>query len=206
MLEVGAGNGSTTSVLQSTKVKSWVCLEPDKQLAEQLHGFALSRPYCQQIEVIHGILSDLNRQFDTILYIDVLEHIQNDQQELKMAADSLNDGGCLIVLAPAYMKLYSPFDHAIGHYRRYNQNTLRSVAPPQLAEEALFFLDCPGLLLSLVNRAFLRAAAPSAHSIMIWDRIFIPIAQILDPIVNYRVGRSIIAVWRKNSGSQSNPH
>ncbi len=40
---------------------------------------------------------------------------------------------------------------------------------------------------------------------MIWDRIFIPIAQILDPIVNYGVGRSIIAVWRKNGESESNP-
>ena len=81
---------------------------------------AQSDPRCPSLAV-SGTCAVLNRvrapadeRFDTILYIDVLEHIDDDLGELARSATHLRPGGHLIVLAPAHQALYSPFDKAIG--------------------------------------------------------------------------------------------
>ena len=67
-----------------------------------------------------------------MLYIDVLEHIEHDLDELARAASHLAPGGHLVVLAPAHQALFSDFDRAIGHYRRYNRAGLQKLAPAGL--------------------------------------------------------------------------
>src|SRR5437763_1457253 len=131
VLEVGAGHGGTTRVLCDGRADRWVCLEPDGSLADRLLA-AISAgelPDCCRMRI--GTLADLDDrdQFDTILYMDVLEHIADDRAELVLAADRLRLGGSLIVLAPAHQWLFTPFDAAIGHHRRYNTHTLRAAAP-----------------------------------------------------------------------------
>ena len=77
--------------------------------------------HCQAIT---GTLASLDPEVkaDTILYIDVMEHIAGDRQEMADAAARLRPGGHLIVLSPAHQWLFSPFDEAIGHYRRYTDS------------------------------------------------------------------------------------
>src|SRR5262245_9087881 len=117
VLEVGAGNGNNTRALEGLDYTDWVCIEPDPNLCLQLHA---SIPPGPRTKVIEGTLADLpgSSHFDTILYLDVLEHIEDDSSELRLAARHLRRGGHLIVLAPAHQWLYSPFDSAIGHFRR----------------------------------------------------------------------------------------
>src|SRR5260370_30792037 len=67
--------------------------------------------------------------YDTILYLDVLEHIADDAAELAAAANHLAPGGHLVVLGPAHQFLFSAFDEAIGHYRRYNSRRLAALTP-----------------------------------------------------------------------------
>lgn len=69
-------------------------------------------------------------RFDTILYIDVLEHIADDRAELVEAARRLNPGGYLVVLSPAHQWLFTAFDAAIGHVRRYTAKSLRGFRLP----------------------------------------------------------------------------
>ena len=51
--------------------------------------------------------------------MNVLEHIEDDKEELNIAVSKLNQGGHLIILVPAHNELYSKFDKEIGHFRRY---------------------------------------------------------------------------------------
>src|SRR5262249_2632176 len=143
VLEVGAGLGATTRILCTGTHQRWVCLEPDAQLAAtcQLAIAAGELPGCCQTRI--GTLLDLHgtEQFDSILYIDVLEHIQEDRAELDRAAQRLKSNGKLIVLSPAHQWLFSPFDQSIGHYRRYNKRMLAEVAPPALRQVRLWYLD-----------------------------------------------------------------
>jgi hypothetical protein len=78
--------------------------------------------------------------------LDVLGHIEDDDAELRLAARYLRKGGHLIVLAPAHQFLYSPFDGAIGHFRRHCRRSLRAAAPPELSFVLLRYLDSAGLM------------------------------------------------------------
>jgi 2-polyprenyl-3-methyl-5-hydroxy-6-metoxy-1,4-benzoquinol methylase len=76
VLEVGAGIGANTNQLQNSDVKRWVCLEPDPMLASQLSKSVGGLGHCS-VQV--GTVSKITGQsFDSILYIDVLEHIEQD--------------------------------------------------------------------------------------------------------------------------------
>ena len=124
VLEVGAGIGSNIPFLYNRRVASWTSLEPDLSLAQQIEkGVNEGRlPQCRVIaRTLESI--DESERFDTILYIDVLEHINDDTAELIAARRHLEPGGHLIVLAPAHQMLFSAFDTAIGHYRRYSHKT-----------------------------------------------------------------------------------
>jgi SAM-dependent methyltransferase len=196
VLEVGAGIGSTTRALWSDRVRRWTCLEPDPALARQLVELRLG-PGARAPEVVVGTLDQLDttQRFDTILYVDVLEHIEDDRAETRRAADRLAAGGRLVVLSPAYPFLYSAFDAEIGHHRRYTAESLAAAMPGSLRREALFYADGVGLLLSLANRVLLRQSLPTARQVELWDRVVIPISRLLDPLVGRRFGRSVIGVY-----------
>jgi len=84
VLEVGAGIGGTTKFLCTGKEKEWVCLEPDQKLAAQLRGSIKTNQLPANCQVIEKIIAELasDQAFNTIIYIDVLEHIQNDRNEI----------------------------------------------------------------------------------------------------------------------------
>jgi hypothetical protein len=150
-------------------------------------------------EIYPGTLAALKpeERFDSILYIDVLEHIEDDRAELAAAATHLRFGGKLIVLGPAHPWLYSPFDKALGHYRRYTKAMLASAVPPGLVCLELIYLDSVGLLASASNRLLLRRHLPSPRQIAIWDRLMVPLSRVLDPLFRYRVGKSVLGVWER---------
>ena len=194
MLEVGAGIGANTRLLASLHFARWTCLEPDPALAQQIelppggrHGLTL------------GTIDDLHagQQFDSILYIDVLEHIAEDGAEMARAAARLKPGGALIVLSPAHPFLFTPFDEAIGHYRRYTRATLRHAAPPCLTEVGVTYLDSVGMLASLGNRLLLGQSMPTAQQIGVWDRWMVPPSRIADRLTGGRIGKSVLGVWSR---------
>src|SRR5258708_8340653 len=151
ILEVGAGIGAATATFYDGTQRRWVCLEPDRDLADRIKSNL--NPELTNCEVVVGTLSNLDprEQFDSILYMDVLEHIEADAAELARAASHLKPNGILAILAPALPWLFTPFDKAIGHYRRYTKNSLRSIAPQGLREVKCIYLDSAGFLASLGN-------------------------------------------------------
>ena len=91
--------------------------------------------------------------------------------------------------------MFSEFDAAIGHYRRYDKNMLRAISPKGLRLAELYYLDSFGLLLSLGNRCILRRALPTARQIQFWDRFVIPCSRAIDPLIAYKLGKTVVAVW-----------
>jgi SAM-dependent methyltransferase len=198
ILEVGAGIGSNTPFLDSGGSGRWVCLEPDPELIGQLVKNLGETEPRRAYETVCGTLESLaGQQFDTIIYIDVLEHIDNDREELNQAASHLRPGGHLIVLSPAHQRLFSPFDAAIGHFRRYNRPMLRSISPPSLRLKQLIYLDSAGLVLSIANLLLLRQSMPTKAQLRIWDRWVVPVSRVLDRCLFYSVGKSIVGIWRR---------
>ncbi len=197
VLEVGAGIGAMTKALHGGSETSWTCLEPDPMLSAKLSNVVSGLP--GNLLVVNGTLSDLpaTATFDSILYVDVLEHIELDAAEVELAAQHLAPGGRLIVLCPAHQALYSPFDHHIGHYRRYDSGMFRALTPPGTMIDSVRYLDSAGFFLSLANRLLLRANMPTRRQVLIWDRLFVPISRLTDRLTGGRIGKSVLAVWAR---------
>ena len=156
-----------------------MCIEPDEKFRQVIEEKIISGEIPACCNTSGGFLADLSpqRNFDTILYIDVLEHIQNDVNELIEAGRHLVEGGTLIVLSPAYQFLFSEFDRSIGHCRRYDRASLLALTPPGCRVEHIYFLDSLGMAPSLANRFLLRQSKPSLRQILFWDRFLLPFSR-----------------------------
>jgi Methyltransferase domain len=205
VLEVGAGLGANTPFLKSDAVSSWTCLEPDRDLVKRLARTFSVTPPLADCQVETGTITSLSaRRFDTILYIDVLEHIENDREELTHASSLLRDGGTIVVLSPAHQWLYSPFDRAIGHFRRYTRCSLCKCSPSDCTTEKVIYLDSIGIAASAVNRLFLRNSMPTFKQVIFWDRRLVPLSTWTDQLTMYSIGKSILGIWRKQK--QATPY
>lgn len=203
VLEVGAGIAATTPYLFREPVTEWVCLEPDQEMAARIQDKIASRELPSRCRSLCGTLADLPAadRFQAILYIDVLEHIAADGEELALAAGHLAAGGKLIVLSPAHPWLMSEFDAAIGHHRRYTRRALLALAPRSLQPVQSGYLDSAGLLASAANRLLLRQGLPSASQIAFWDGVLVRLSRCLDGALGHRVGKSVWAVWIKRDSA-----
>ena len=199
VLEVGAGIGGTTKFLCPGSQRRWLCLEPDATMAAEIKTAIASGtlPACCQVRPATLDQLESGECFDSILYIDVLEHIADDCAELANAASLLKPGGKLIVLGPAHQWLFSPFDQAIGHFRRYSKKTLAAAAPGELICRRLCYVDAVGLLALMGNRLLLRSRLPSSRQVWMWDRLMVPLSRLLDPLLCYRLGKSVLGIWQK---------
>ena len=199
VLEIGAGIGSTTLALHDGTARRWVCLEPDDDQAKRLRT-TLTRSWgVYAPAVIAGSLRALadRQSFDCVLYLDVLEHIQDDRRQIEEAARLVRPGGHIVVLSPAHQWLFSEFDKSIGHIRRYDKRNLRSLMPSGWAEKKLAYLDSVGVLLSLANAIALRQALPSRLQLSLWDRLCVPLSRVVDWALLGKFGKSVLAVWEK---------
>ena len=199
VLEVGAGHGGTTASLCSGTQDHWYCLEPDGELAGRAARSVAEGKLPACCEVIQGTLDDLppDARYDALLYMDVMEHIEDDRGEAARAADRLKPGGHLVILSPAHPFLFTPFDTSIGHWRRYTKKTLREAIPSSLEQVRLSYLDSVGLFASLGNRLVLKSAMPNPKQIALWDRVMVPLSKWSDPVLGYTFGKSVLGVWRK---------
>ena len=206
VLEVGAGIGGTTRVLCDGRQRSWTALEPDASLADAMRRSFAEAPLPVPARVVTGTLASLpgEARLDALLYIDVLEHIEDDAAEVARAAARLVPGGALIVLCPAHQWLYSPLDRRLGHFRRYSARTMAALTPPPLLSlERLLLLDVVGMLASAANRFLLRQEGASPRQVRFWDRWLVPSSRLVDPIFRHRLGKSVLAIWRRPPGGDA---
>ena len=199
VLEVGAGIGATTEILLTGEQTRWVCLEPDSSLVAEIVKKIANGSLPPICEPRVGDISSLgeNERFDSAIYIDVLEHIQDDKAEIARTAKHLRPGGHLIVLSPAHQFLYTPFDKAIGHFRRYSRASLaKGASGAGLETERTVYLDSVGTAASLANKLLLRSPMPSRNQIMFWDRVLVRASRFVDPLLFRAVGKSILYIGR----------
>jgi hypothetical protein len=195
VLDVGAGIGDHVPFMFKHHLRDWVCIEPDEGLAARLVRRIADGELPVACRVIAGTLDkhDVPGAFNTVLYLDVLEHILEYRTELVKAASCLTVGGSLIVLAPAHQFRFSAFDKAIGHHRRYSASSLRALTSPECRLVTCKMLDAAGFFASLANRLLLRSAIPSAPQIAFWDKILVPASRWVDPLIGYHFGKNILA-------------
>ena len=195
ILEVGAGCGSFTRNYYHSKLKKLVLTETDNNNISFLEENFKEE---KNINVVQKSIGEIEGKFDSILYLHVLEHIENDQKEIEEATEKLEKGGNLIIIVPAHQEIYGNLDRAVGHFRRYEKQFFKKDLQ-NLTRVNLKFLDGIGYILYYFNKIFFKNETyPSKIKIFLWDKIFTPFTVILDFITNYKFGKCIVAVYKKN--------
>ena len=133
------------------------------------------------------------QQFDTIICLNVLEHVDDDVSSLKAMRRMLAPGGRLILLVPALPALYGTMDRALGHHRRYQRAPLTSLLQAtgfRVAHVEYFNLaGVPGWWFA--GRVLRRQVIP-AGSLKLYDAL-VPLFR-LERLLPWRVGQSLIAI------------
>lgn len=193
VLEVGAGCGSFTRDYFNKNLDITLTETDSKNYKDLKESFRKKN----NVDVSQNKISDIDKKFNTILYLHVLEHIEEDRKELENAYEKLEEGGRLIIMVPKHQKLYSNFDKAIGHFRRYELDFFEK-SLVNLERKLLISLDSVGFILYFLNKIFFKDETfPSNFKIFIWDKIFTPFTILLDFITNYKFGKCIVAMYKK---------
>jgi len=122
--EVGCGNGLVQRNLEDDYGISVAGFELN-EIALQKNVSRVSPLYCYDIHQRHP---EFREHFDLVVMFDVLEHIQDESAFLQSVKFHLSASGALLVNVPAHQSLYSRYDRAAGHYRRYSMPGLIRVA------------------------------------------------------------------------------
>ena len=202
ILEVGAGIGTVSlKLLERLPGARITALEPDPKLHEELVSRTKRHPEVQTLNVTSTDLlhSDMAPTFDSVVYVNVLEHILDDAGELSIARRLLVDGGTLAVFVPALPRLYGSLDYKSGHHRRYQRDGLR-----RLITEAGFelvdlrYLDLLGVAPYFAMYKLLDVKTLGTVSSNGYDRVIVPISRAIQRLApNPPFGKNLLAIARR---------
>jgi SAM-dependent methyltransferase len=197
VLEVGAGHGTFTELLsgRSTQV---VATEVSQRCADILRVRFADHP---RVTVLQGSAAEAAKfsPYDSVVLINVLEHIEDDDGALRELSATLKPGGRLILWVPAFALLYSDFDRKIGHYRRYRMTGLKAKLSSAGYDVAhIRYVNSAGALAWLVVTRLLRQAPTGGLSVKIYDSYFVPVLKRAERRWGTPFGQSVfaVAVWR----------
>ena len=137
------------------------------------------------------------REFDTILALNVLEHIEKDTPALREMASLLAPGGRLILQLPAHTLLYGSLDIHLDHFRRYTAADIRrKFASAGLETERLVRFNMFGALGWLLCSRVLRKKILPQGQLGLFNRLT-PLFMAIERVVPAPFGLSLLAVGRK---------
>ena len=194
VLEVGAGRGKIIEILSNDKSKFFTLLELDNNF----YDYLIKNLQSEKIIVKNKKTTQINDKFDTIIYLDVIEHIDKDEEELNNALRLLEKNSHLIIIVPAFQILFSEFDKNVGHYRRYHKKFFKDYAQKNSLEiKQLKYFDVLGFFIVFLSKFIgLTNSKRNKLGIKIWN-FLIPLSKFLDKIIFHSLGKSIICVYKK---------
>ena len=195
VLEVGAGIGQVTEVLsRAPAVKRVLALEPESTFC------AIHRTQHPNHEIVEGTVADVPRQdWDAILSINVLEHIQADREELARYAQLLKQrAGHFCLFVPARPEIFAPIDQDFGHFRRYTKSELREkLLGAGFQIMRLNYFNLPGYFAWWLNFRFLKKRTFEVAKVRLFDRLIFPVTHFFESrLLRPPFGQSLIAVGR----------
>ena len=190
--EIGPGNGVFLKYYIKNSKKIYL-YEPTVAFNKNL-----KKNRSKRIKIINKKFELKKNFFDTILYLDVVEHIENDTLEIKNAFKSLRKGGKLIINVPAFQHLYSQFDKDIDHIRRYSKSDFKKILDKlKIRHYQIIYFDSLGYMLSLLSKIFVKNYRNHfAKKIKFWDTL-IPISKFFDKVLFYSFGKSLLVIIEK---------
>jgi len=203
--DAGAGIGSVSALLAE---------EADFLLATEFteHNLAALRERFAGRADVRVEFCDLTRQealafagleLDTIVTLDVLEHLDDDARALATYFAVLRPGGRLCAKVPAHPFLYGTLDEASLHYRRYARRELgRKLAAAGFEVERLRHMNMAATVPYFLKGRVLKKKTGSfstsidGSKLGFYDRL-IPWLERVERLVPPPFGLSLVAIARK---------
>jgi SAM-dependent methyltransferase len=200
--EVGCGVGNfTRHLLDREQV---VSIDTEAECVAQLVRNLGNPPnvVAQHMDVMDPAFVDLRRHaVDSVVCLNVLEHVRDDRLALRHMAAILPPGGKAILIVPAFEALYGPIDHNLGHFRRYSQTYLRDIASEAgFNVRTLRYMNSIGCIGWWVNAKIWKRTAQSEQQIRVFDRFLVPVLERVEGIVPPPFGQSLFVVLARNGG------
>jgi 2-polyprenyl-3-methyl-5-hydroxy-6-metoxy-1,4-benzoquinol methylase len=200
VLEVGSGIGTMSRPLADA-AEMVIGIEPNVNCAarceETMRGHSrFSLRVCHLEECDRSEL--LSRQLDTVVCVNVLEHIADDVAALRTFKDVLVTGGRVLIFVPAVQAAYGPLDAELGHHRRYSKPMLANAfADAGLDLPMLRYTNPIGLIGWMVNSHIRKSRTHSLSQVKLFDALVAPWALPIERALTPPIGLSLVAVGRK---------
>lgn len=203
IVEVGAGSGSFSKMLLETQPDVFIGVEPAaemypllrKVLAEEIRSSTHSyRDFFAEVQ------DEIKKKFhpDTIVYVNVLEHIEDDELEMQLAHETLSAGGAALIFVPALPSLYGRLDARIGHFRRYTKRELERKVR-QAGFEVVYsrYFDIAGIIPWWVKFKLLQSSSIEPGAVKLYDGLVVPIMRVLELIIKPPIGKNLLVMAKK---------
>jgi len=202
VVELGAGIGNMTELMSDRELVVAVdnhrpCIEFMK---DRFSGSLNIMPL--EIDISGGLPPELVRfSPDTIVCINVLEHLADDAGVLDSMFRVLGESGSLVLVVPAFSFLFGSIDRVVGHYRRYGKKELRSkLTAAGFSVSDLFYMNSLGVAGWFLNNRVLKLGAESTAQVKVYDRLIVPWLSRLEAAIRPPFGMSLIALAGKDQG------
>ena len=205
LVEVGAGIGSFSELILTQHVcKTLSLVEPSDSMYEQLRIHLRQLDSGVTVDLYHATFvaaADLIKSEqapDSIIYVNVLEHIADDEGELEAVRRTLSASGRVFIFVPALKWLFGAFDERVGHVRRYSKSELE-----QKLRRAGFkilrssYFDFPGIAPWWFMYCLMRSVTMDPEAVRFYDQFIIPTVRRIESVVTMPIGKNVIAIAEK---------
>jgi hypothetical protein len=208
IVEVGAGLGSFSKlILKHHKCETLSLVEPSTEMCQKLiadapllTGSTDTRVYTYQSSFVAAAPLIRSKQPpDSIIYINVLEHIADDELELDVVQQTLTAKGRVFLFVPALPWLYGAFDERVGHVRRYTKRGLEEKLQRAGFKTILSsYFDALGIAPWWIKYCLLRSVTMEPASIKFYDRFIVPAVSRMESVIHPPLGKNLIVVAEKS--------
>lgn len=196
VLEIGAGIGQISVELKRLPTVTHLCaVEPDPRFLPHLRAALPTE------SIFAGTAHEIpvGRDWDSIVSINVLEHIQHDQAELTLYRKLLaRNRGELCLFVPARQEIYAPIDRDFGHFRRYSARELRvQLESAGFDVVTLRYYNLPGYFAWWLSFCLLKKRGFDPAAVRFYDRVVFPVVFFLErKLCRPPFGQSLLVVAR----------
>jgi len=202
VLEVGAGTGNMTRLLYGRELV--VATDKETPYVDILKNNFRRRPgiAVEPLDLDSDDALELSRySFDTVIALNVLEHIDKDTDAMRRIFGILRPGGRFVVYVPADQRLFGSLDETVGHFRRYDKKELQEkMTAAGFDVQRIFYQNSFGRLGWWLNACVLRRTHMPGGQSRLFD-IFVPFIRRIEKRREPARGLSLIAIGEKRAAA-----
>ncbi len=196
VLEVGCGVGSFTKlIVDQSHFESLYCIDISEAAIDHIR----KKEFTKQIRIECLDLMDVKGDYDFIVCMNVMEHVKDDESFFYKLLSLLKPDGVLFHLVPSHQFLYSNFDLAAGHYKRYSKSMMNSLKlPDEVTLIKQYYFNMIGALGYWAVYKLLKSGNvnDTESEIGAFDKYIVPFSRKMLPL-DSPFGISLISIYRK---------